>query len=224
MLQFLEIISNIYVVGQALAVNKNKIVFTGDYMTLFNYFSFDWVLIINCFFIYSFMGWILEVIVTVIEDKKIENRGFVHGPICTVYGAGAILISLALGRFENNVSLLFMASMAFATFFEFITAKLMCLFFGTFWWNYSAKPFNYKGIICLQSTIGWGILTIIYFKLIKPSVEGFVLGFPFVPRKQFALIILTLYIIDFIYSFYKALNKTEDPNNRGIKINIGKIF
>ena len=49
--------------------------------------------------------------------------------------------------------------------FEFIVGKLMIKFLGSLWWDYNDKPFNYKGIICLESTIAWGFyaLGIVYF-------------------------------------------------------------
>ncbi|MFQ9802231.1 MAG: putative ABC transporter permease [Clostridia bacterium] len=37
----------------------------------------------------------------------------------------------------------------------------MIYLFGSFWWDYSAKPFNYKGILCLESTLAWGVLAIV---------------------------------------------------------------
>ena len=36
--------------------------------------------------LYSFMGWIWESCYVSIKEKKLENRGFVTGPVCTIYG------------------------------------------------------------------------------------------------------------------------------------------
>ena len=55
--------------------------------------------------LYSFFGWLLEVIVTFIKSKKIVNRGFLIGPYCPIYGKGALLIVLLLkkiGGDKNN--------------------------------------------------------------------------------------------------------------------------
>ena len=36
------------------------------------------------------MGWIYESIYCTIRAKKWENRGFLYGPLCLIYGAGGV--------------------------------------------------------------------------------------------------------------------------------------
>ena len=36
----------------------------------------------------------------------------------------------------------------------------MIHFLGELWWDYNNKPFNYRGIICLESTVAWGFYAI----------------------------------------------------------------
>ena len=43
------------------------------------------------FFIFSFLGWVWETIFCSIYDHKWANRGFLHGPICPIYGFGSVL-------------------------------------------------------------------------------------------------------------------------------------
>ena len=50
---------------------------------------------------------------------------------------------------------LYTASMAMATTMELVTANIMVRLFGSFWWDYSHKPFNYKGMVCLESSLAW---------------------------------------------------------------------
>ena len=66
--------------------------------------------------------------------------------------------------------LLFFLGAILATTFEFLVAKLMVRLFGEFWWDYNNKPFNYKGVICLESTICWGVMTMLLFVLLQPLV------------------------------------------------------
>ena len=47
-----------------------------------------------------------------------------------------------------------------ATAFEYIVGVLMIKFLGALWWDYNEKPYNYKGIICLESTLAWGFYAI----------------------------------------------------------------
>ena len=63
--------------------------------------------ILTCFIIYSFLGWVMESIVRTVSEKKLINTGFLHGPYCPIYGIGAIILFYCLGRFQNNLILLF---------------------------------------------------------------------------------------------------------------------
>ena len=46
------------------------------------------------FFIYSFIGWILEVVQSAFHQKRLVNRGFINSPLCISYGIGAIVITI----------------------------------------------------------------------------------------------------------------------------------
>ena len=54
------------------------------------------------FIIYSFLGWIMEITVCSIEEKKLVDRGFLIGPICPIYGCGAVIITLALTSYIDD--------------------------------------------------------------------------------------------------------------------------
>ena len=44
------------------------------------------------FFIYAFMGWVVEVSFHAVTVGKFINRGFLSGPYCPIYGFGAISV------------------------------------------------------------------------------------------------------------------------------------
>ncbi len=48
------------------------------------------IYLLSFFFIYSFLGWVLESITKTIAMKKPVNSGFLYGPICPIYGIGAV--------------------------------------------------------------------------------------------------------------------------------------
>ncbi|MBQ7266352.1 MAG: putative ABC transporter permease [Firmicutes bacterium] len=169
---------------------------------------------LNCFFIYSFLGWVFECIVMSIEEKKPVNRGFIRGPFCTIYGVGALSVYILFKPFADNKILLFVVGAVVATIFEYFVALLMIKIFGSFWWNYDNKKFNYKGIVCLESSLCWGLMSMLTFILFQPMIEKFVnLYFEYFGR-QFALLVLFVYILDFSTSFYKAFeNRAKTGEN-----------
>ncbi len=165
-----------------------------------NYYYF-----FNCFFMYSFLGWVMECIVLSIQEKTIiKNTGFIRGPFCTVYGAGAMSAYYFLKPVSENMLVLFFCGLILATAIEYFTAIIMIRLFGSFWWDYNNKPFNYKGILCLESSVGWGFLTILLFKFIHPLVEKAVSIYPVSFGKIMISLITILYFIDFTTSFRRS--------------------
>ena len=161
---------------------------------------------INWFFLCSFLGYCLECVVLSWEYKKpVVDRGFGHGPFCIIYGCGALGANLFLGPISQWPLVLYVSSMLMATCMELATAAVMIRMFGGFWWDYSKKPFNYKGIICLESSIGWGFLGLLYFGFLNRFLHKLV---GFVPERfgsVLALCLLIAYTIDFLYCVKERL-------------------
>ena len=133
-------------------------------------FGTDVYHILSAFVIYSVLGWLVESIYMSFCNKKITNRGFGKGPFCPIYGVGAIAGYMILSPLENNYIGLYLAGAVLATTFEYIVGRLMIRFLGGLWWDYNEKPFNYKGIICLESTVAWGFYAIIIVNFLNSAV------------------------------------------------------
>ena len=179
-------------------------------MYIYKLIGIDPYFILNCFFVYSFLGWIFECIVMSIEEKGLVNRGFIKGPLCTIYGAGALSVYYLLQPISHSPLALFLCGMILATLLEIVTAKIMTHLFGDFWWDYNSKPFNYKGVICLESSICWGFMTVAMFMFINPAVESLVKVYYESIGKPLVAVIAVAYCIDFSTSFYKAYCTRED--------------
>ena len=94
------------------------------------------------FFIYAFLGWCTEVSYAALVTGKFVNRGFLNGPVCPVYGFGAVIILAALTPLADNLLLLFLGSMALASALEWLTGFALEKLFHQRWWDYSDQPFN----------------------------------------------------------------------------------
>ena len=167
--------------------------------------------IINLFFAFSFMGWVLECLVIRKEKGYFENRGFATGPFCIIYGFGAILGYYLMQPFQNNMVLVYIVGAIMATIFEYLTAKLMLRIFGKFWWDYKDKPLNYKGVICLESTLGWGAAAIVIVGFLFNFVINIVNEIPQDYGAIIAGVLLGGYAIDFSKSLYEALRSRLLP-------------
>lgn len=168
---------------------------------------------INWFFAFSFFGYLLECVVLSYENRRLViNRGFGHGPFCIIYGFGAMGAYLILQPFAHRLIPLYFASMLMATAMELVTAYVMIRLFGSFWWDYSKKAYNYKGIICLESSLGWGFLGIIFFKFLDGFIHYLVSFIPKAAEGKVAVILLVFYLIDFTYTMRMQMKDSDDDD------------
>lgn len=123
--------------------------------------------------LYSFIGWVVEVIVCSFEAKKFVNRGFFYGPYCPIYGVGAIIIILIAQPLSRNPALVFLVSLLSTTALEYVTGWLMEQLYQIRWWDYSNRRFNLHGRVCLTNSLIFGAMGLAVARL-HPLVQGMV--------------------------------------------------
>lgn len=166
-------------------------------------FGIDGYEVVMWFLTYSMMGWLVESIYMSFCNHKITNRGFAKGPFCPIYGFGALTVFFVLRPYSDNSILLFFLGSFLATTLEFLTALVMKRIFGEIWWDYHEKPFNYRGIICLESSIAWGFYTLFLFMFLQNIVAAFVAMIPVRAGRTIGNLILIGYIMDFSATIYR---------------------
>ena len=171
------------------------------------------------FFIYSVIGWIIEVFLVSLESKKIVNRGFLIGPYLPIYGFGAALITLAsiyIPSMDDSISSCFLISFIICGILEYFASYFMEKRFSIRWWDYSTKPMNLNGRIWIGNLILFGLGGLIVVKLINPIIYK---CFERITAFQFriAVIIISIILItDWIFShFILKLLRTEVANSTG---------
>ncbi len=158
------------------------------------------------FIIYSFLGWVLESIFRSFCEKKIINTGFLRGPICPIYGCGAIIMILFLKNFSNSKILLFIMSIIFLSLWEYVVGVILEKLFKTKYWDYSDHKFNYKGRICLTNSIAWGFLGVFFIDFIHPSIVNLLKNVNMLYLKIIVPILLIIILTDAIISIIKTKN------------------
>lgn len=166
-------------------------------------FGIDGYEVVMWFLTYSMMGWLVESIYMSFCNHKITNRGFAKGPFCPIYGFGALTVFFILRPYSDNSILLFFLGSFLATTLEFLTALVMKHIFGEIWWDYHEKPFNYRGIICLESSIAWGFYTLFLFMFLQNIVAALVAMIPVRAGRAIGNLILIGYIMDFSATIYR---------------------
>ena len=166
------------------------------------YKAFQWLFF---FYFYCFCGWCFESAYVSLKSGKPVNRGFMRGPFLPLYGSGAIMMLIVSMPFRDNILLTYIAGVIGATVLEYVTGVTMETLFKMRYWDYSDRPFNFQGQICLRSSVAWGFLTILMTKVVHKPVEQFVLMIP-EGALFWVTMVLTLYIVaDFTLSFKAAM-------------------
>jgi uncharacterized membrane protein len=123
------------------------------------------------FVFYSLLGWLMESVYVSAFEKRWINRGFLNGPICPIYGFGALLVLFTFGRFQGHWLMVFVGAIFLSSSLEFLTSWLMEKLFNNRWWDYSHHRFNLQGRISLQISLAWGVLCLIVVYGVAPIVD-----------------------------------------------------
>ena len=127
--------------------------------------------------LYSFLGWVYESALCSITQRKWVNRGFLNGPLCPIYGFGAMLVVGVFGGKGGNLFALFLASAVLTCTLEYVTSYVMEKLFHARWWDYSNRKFQLNGRICLEGFLVFGLLSVIIVKWVHPFFTRWLNGF-----------------------------------------------
>ena len=95
-------------------------------------------------------------------QKKWENRGFLYGPLCPIYGAGGVAITAIADFISAHTDATFTWWQIFLVAFlgsivlEYGTSWALEKLFHAYWWDYSSMPLNINGRVCFPYSVGFG--------------------------------------------------------------------
>jgi len=170
---------------------------------MYNYELWQWFLF---FYIYCFLGWVWETSYVSAKEKKFQNRGFMNGPFLPIYGSGAICILFAALPVRNNPVLVYIFGMLAATMLELVTGIAMEKTFHVRYWDYSYRKIQYKGHICLVSSIAWGAFSCILIYIIHKPIENLVCIIPETGAQIMTMTLTIICVSDFSTSFKTAID------------------
>ena len=154
------------------------------------------------FIIYSFLGWIVEILDIFITKGKIVNRGFLIGPYCPIYGVGLLLIINLLKNYTDSIIVLFILSACICMILEYLTSYFMEKLFHARWWDFSDSKFNLNGRICLETTIPFGLGGVFIMYVVNPFFTGLLNKLSSKETIIIGLILFIIFLTDTIVSFF----------------------
>lgn len=165
---------------------------------------------ITYFFIYSFLGWLIETIYALFVHGYFVKRGFLFEPICPIYGFGAVLLLIATKKLYKKPFLKFLIAAIAFTLFEYIVSFLLEMLFGLRWWDYSNDFLNIQGRVSLLYSIFWGVIGLILLEKLHPYIQNKIQkitkGSTTHILSIVCLICIVLIIIDTTFSAIRYLN------------------
>lgn len=162
------------------------------------------------FFAYSILGWACECLYCGIPARSFINRGLLEGPYCPIYGCGALIVILVLDPLKGHPLLLFLGAMIFTSVLEYVTSWLMEKLFHSKWWDYSERPFNINGRVCLLNSLLFGIMGLAVMYVVHPFICDVFEQIPALARLITAAVLLILFIWDNIHTFHAILRENSD--------------
>ena len=184
------------------------------------------------FILYSWMGWIYETIYCTIKSGKWENRGFLYGPVCPIYGAGTVIILLVVQiTRQRSIPLdswqVFVISVLGSAVLEYATSYTLEKLFHARWWDYSGLPCNIHGRISLFTSLGFGGAGLLIVYQIAPYTELLMDRLTPLSAELLALLFTSLLVMDLtltvtaLLHFDRVVIRMDDAFNQNMQAIVG---
>lgn len=123
------------------------------------------------FLIYAMIGWLLETAYAIGTLGHFVKRGFLYGPLCPIYGWGAVILISCLKKYKSKPLKLFFYSAIIFSIFEYVAGFALDALFSARWWDYTNDFMNLNGRISIFYSFAWGIIALIFIHFIHPFVQ-----------------------------------------------------
>jgi len=158
------------------------------------------------FFTYCFFGWIIESTWVSLHQKRFVNRGFLRGPFIPIYGCGAMTLVLVGTPLLKWPVAVFFGGMISASILEYVTGAAMEAVFKVRYWDYSDKPFNINGHVCLFTSVCWGGLSLAVDYVIHKPIVALTEHMTYKELVLIVTVVAVYFIVDCTLSFKAAFD------------------
>lgn len=183
------------------------------------------VTLILIFFSFSIIGWCIEVFLKYLQYHRFINRGFLIGPYCPIYGAGAVLITVSVGYVscvDSSYGTTFLISFVVCGTLEYLVSYVMEKRFHARWWDYSQKPMNLNGRIWIGNLVLFGLGGTIIIKVADPILYRLFDMMTSTTRLIVSIFVVIAMLSDYITSHFvmklikSSIEKSEADNTEAI--------
>ncbi len=177
-----------------------------------------------CYFlVYSFLGWVLEVIVFTVIDKKTVNRGFFTLPLSPAYGFTMAVLIMIYPEISNDIF--------FVRYFVAVIVSAIVMYFaghfvencsgGHQLWQYQENNVFSGDLRSLLIGLVQGLLFMAIQMVIQPLLEMFVPHIPTVIKAVVCSVLMAALLIDLIM-ILSVLRRHRGKNEKDRVVSLGE--
>lgn len=132
------------------------------------------------FLISSFLGAGIEMVYCRLMGDDWMNRSSVlYGAFSFVWGFGAVVLTVVLQRLAGKPDRhVFAAGFVVGGVYEYLCSVFTEIVFGTVFWDYSNMPLNIGGRTNVLYCIFWGLLSVMWIKVLYPPMDRWIEKIP----------------------------------------------
>lgn len=180
-------------------LNINENVYKDTTVLANRQYSLSFLLLI--FFIISFIGWLWEVTLNLVNNGTLVNRGVFHGPWLPIYGFGVLLILTCLYRFRKSLLQEFTSAIILCGLVEYFSSVYLELTNnGLRWWDYTGYYLNINGRICAEGLLVFGIGGCVCVYFLVPMIDNFLRKLKPSIIKMLCILLSICFLLDLGYS------------------------
>lgn len=161
------------------------------------------------FCLYAFIGWLLETGYSFVILGHFTKRGFLYGPLCPIYGWGAVILISFLGKYKKDSLKLFFYSAIIFSIFEYVAGFALDALFAERWWDYTNDFMNLNGRISIFYSFVWGIIAILFINHIQPffdmKLKKILRKIPYLLQLTTLKVVTSIILVDTILSCIRYL-------------------
>ena len=174
-----------------------------------NYYKLFWIFFIGCI-----LGVVVELLNCLYTLHTLESRsGVIYGPFNPVYGFGAVALTLALCWIpKKNLLVIFLVGAISGGVVEYLCSFIQELCFGTVSWNYGSQALNFNGRTSIKVCIYWGLLSILWIRMIYPLLSTLIEKIPNGIGKPLTIALTVFLVLDMAISGLAVYRQMERKN------------
>lgn len=139
-----------------------------------------------------------------------SRSSLIYGTFSIVWGLGAALMTLVLYPLSKREDrYIFLGGFFLGGTYEYMCSIFTELVFGTVFWDYSHMPLNIGGRTNVLFMVFWGIIGVVWIKLIYPKISRIVERIPPIIGTVLTGCIIVFFVLDALISGMAMLRYTQ---------------